>query len=819
MLWLALALVLAAGLATAQTPVGPATASAGAVQGPTASDLDYAAWERLARRAEAMIAGGVASGLLLEQQRAQIVDWRAAFLAAQGSNATRIATLRGQIAALGAAPAEGETEAGEIATRRRELTEQLVQFQAPVLAAEEAYSRADGLVREIDRTLRERQADELMRLWPMPVNPANWPEALRSLGETVTNIWHEGRRNWADADVRADLADKIPLILGLVMFGVALVWRGRRWFERLPYLVQERASARGREIWALLASLGQIVVPVAGVLALTMAARASGLPGPLGTVVLERLTGVAFAVFAARWLGFRVFPKNTLTVAHLGLSDDQRREGRLYATALGMVLALESLRRSVMDPLRSPEQATAVLAFPIILLAGILLYRMGQLLRHHANLPSAEDEPRGYRDRLIGLVARVTMIAAVVGPLLAGVGYVSAGVALVYPAAISLALVALLFIVQTLVADVFALFARGEGDGRDGLVPVLVAFVLTLASLPLFALIWGARSSDISEVWTRLREGFAIGQTRISPADFLWFAVIFGLGYMATRLFQGALRSTILPKTTLDRGGQNAILAGTGYVGIFLAALIAINATGIDLSGLAIVAGALSVGIGFGLQNIVSNFVSGIILLIERPVSEGDWIEVGGVQGTVKSISVRSTRIQTFDRTDVIVPNTDLIAGQVTNWTRYNLTGRLIVPVGVAFGTDTRAVERILREIAEAQPLVILNPAPVVAFMGFGADAMNFEVRVILRDVNFTLSVRSEINHQIVQRFAEEGVEIPFAQSEITLRNAPEIAALLQAGATVAAPAPALGKRRAPAARRGRAAPPVPTPPDPEGQA
>jgi potassium-dependent mechanosensitive channel len=753
-LGLALAVLAAPVLAQDQTGENPPAAMEPAADG---AQLDYALWERMAERAEAEIENRNTSSARMEEIRGQLAQWRAALLNAQSANSARIATLRQQIAALGPVPTDGVAEAEEISARRQELAGQLVRLQAPGIAAEEAYRRADGLIDEIDRTLRERQADQLLQLWPSPLNPGNWPEAAIGFADTAQRLWDETIEAWEDPKARGELFNNLPLILVLVVVAVALVVFVRRWTEGFAERLLEGASVRGRHFWALLASLGGIILPTLGVVALSWALLASGMLGEVGGRIAGALPSAGFVLFAAAWLGARAFPRVQGDAPVLPLPAERRAEGRFLSVLMGLVIGADMLRSAAMDAQAYSDATTSVMSFPILLTGGLVLMRLGRTLR---KTREADEKGTSYSLRLIQLLARALTVLGILGPVLAGFGYVQAAEAVIYPAMLSFALVTFLFILQRLIGDAWALLTKSDGTGRDALVPVLAGFGLSIASLPVLALIWGARFSDLTELWTRFTEGFQLGSTTISPSNFMVFAVVFVIGYMLTRLFQGALRTTILPKTRMDQGGQTALVAGIGYVGIFLAALIAINAAGIDLSGLAIVAGALSVGIGFGLQQIVSNFISGIILLVERPVSEGDWIEVGGVQGKVRAISVRSTRIETFDRNDVIVPNADLITGRVTNWTRFNLSGRIIVPVAVAMGSNTHVVEKILKEIAEEQPLAILNPPPLIAFMGYTATQLNFEIRVILRDVNFSLQVRSDINHRILERLGAEGIHI-----------------------------------------------------------
>ena len=751
-------LVWLTGAAVAQEPVLP----------------DFDQWETVASTAEEAIDAPDTTETMLEVQRARLVDYRAKFDAARNLNAARISALREQLAALGTPPeGEGaEPESPEVAANREELNRQLNTLLTPVQRAEAAYLRADALIGQIDVALRERQTEQLMEVVPTPLNPVHWRTAIDDLATAAGEIAAEAPD---DADTaRRSLRSSLPAVLGLTILGLVLILRGHHWSTTIVGRLQQ-FGARGFGIWRFVVSLLRIILPTVGLVLLAMAILATDWLGPRGSALVQLLPVIGGAMLGVRWVAERVFSRDE-DEALILLPRPERKAVRFYVSIITVTVILGAIIRAIFDGQQPAETTEAVLRLPVMLLSAFALFRIGRILHGHSE-PVPEDTPASEEPR-VSTLSRVVrglglgaMIVAVVAPLLLISGYYNAAVSLLPPYVTTLVLLGLVMTLQRFLADVYGAMTGQGVQARDALMPVFFGLILLLLSLPVMALAWGARVTDLTELWALFSRGFAFGETRIRPTDFLSFAVIFVIGYAATRLIQGALRSNVLPKTRMDIGGQNAIVSGIGYVGIFLAALLAITGAGIDLSALAYVAGALSVGIGFGLQNVVSNFVSGIILLIERPISEGDWIEVGGQMGYVRDISVRSTRIETFDRTDVIVPNADLISGTVTNYTRGNTVGRLIVPVGVAYGTDTKRVEGILQEIAQAQPIVLTNPPPAVLFLNFGADALEFEVRCYLRDVNWMMKVKNDINHAIAARFKEEGIEIPFAQRDLWLRN------------------------------------------------
>jgi small-conductance mechanosensitive channel len=304
---------------------------------------------------------------------------------------------------------------------------------------------------------------------------------------------------------------------------------------------------------------------------------------------------------------------------------------------------------------------------------------------------------------------------------------------------------------------------------------LIISLLLWTGLIGILVVIWKIPDNYTQTLISYITTGFTIGSVDIKPLRVLQAILIFPILLTINAWFRKGLEHRWFTRTQMERGTRESMSTIVSYIGISIAVIISLSIAGLDFSKLALIAGALSVGIGFGLQNIVNNFVSGLILLFERPIKTGDWIQVGTVEGYVRKISIRSTQIQTFDRSDVIVPNSDLISGTVTNWMLYDQRGRIRVPVGVAYGSNTQLVKELLLEVANKHERVIKNPmlapTPVVFFLGFGDSSLNFDLRCHISNIDTRIATISEINFAIDEIFRKNGIEIPFPQRDLHVRD------------------------------------------------
>ena len=738
-----------------------------AQQGNTA--LDYNDWDATAEMVEEALLDGTVSELFLITLRDEIAERRAEFQLAQNVNETRLKNLSDQLVSLGEKPEEG-TEAIEISERRNQLINQIDRLMVPRIRALEAFKRADGLIGEIDIFLRAQKTDNLLQIEKTPLDFRIWPNAFAGFNERIGEMFIEVVDAWNTPAVKEQFRGKIVTIIGLFAVVIVLLTQGFKWIDRLSVTVKKRQDETSHGLATYLRSLMKVANIFLCLYLVLLAWQASQLYGTQTKYLAENILWSVLPIFGALWIALRIFPVDKGETSPIEVPSYLCKQAQVLTLVVGITLALWFINFDLqwMEPFG--ETTTTVSTFILSSILAGSSFWIGHILSKRPIQVTSEPEP-AFKQVLQIRTGQLLMLISAISLILSIIGYRSASNALLFPSILSFGLVAGLILTFEAVRDFCAIIAEDSVSGHDGLVAVAINAALILGSVPLFALIWGARMANLTEVWTQFKSGVKLGDVQISPGALLALIVVFVIGYIITRVIQRTLKNKILPKTKMDTGGQNAIVSGFGYAGIFVAALIAITFAGIDLSSLAIVAGALSVGIGFGLQNIVSNFVSGIILLIERPISVGDWIEVGGNMGTVTNISVRSTSIQTFDKSDLIIPNADLIAGTVTNYTRGNSIGRVILPVGVAYGNDTRKISELLQSIVEGHPMVTKNPPPSVVFQGFGADSLNFEIRAVLSDINYGLSVKSELNHQITESFADNNIEIPFAQRDIWIRN------------------------------------------------
>ena len=663
---------------------------------------------------------------------------------------------------LGPAPAkDAPAESAEIAGQRKELTDEFNDIDGELKQARVLTVKTDQLGDRVAQKRHALYANELFARSASILDPSFWTEVYRALPielrsiEALVDAWseHHTRPRWAGA----------ALIIVVI---IAIVIVLTRWW--LPRLIGEPSNTRSAKAWAALWVFIWFAIrtPLAGFAAL-LALTTFGLL----TVRLEQIAQGVVAGMAAAAFGHGV-ARGLLAPEHphrrLVQEDDETAlcfyNHLLWASrALGVLIVLQVIHKTLFAPLVITVATNALFAATTAAFLVHLVLRLGTIKKNRGEALVAASWAHP-----LGLLMAVLIGIA----LVAGYAGVAAFISLrvIVAAAVFSALFLLLVITQTLFASINEQTPKGqmlaESLGIDprtlglsgALLSALIRVILIATSFLLIIGPWEVSTADLFDTVRNIPFGFKIGEIRVSFQAILAAILVLVLLLVLMRIIQRWLERELLPRTGLEPSLQLSIVTIFGYVGAITAIALALSGLGFDLQKIALIAGALSVGIGFGLQSIVSNFVSGLILLTERPIRVGDSIVVKGEEGWVRRVRVRATEIETFDRASVIIPNSEFITGVVKNWTRANRLGRIVVKVGVSYETDPDRVRDILTDIANAHPQIVQTPPPAAYLVAFGETQLEFELRCVVAEVEKGLSVRSELHYAIIQKFREAGI-------------------------------------------------------------
>lgn len=763
-----------------------------------------------------------------------------------GSAGRRLDVVRKQLKKLGEPPGkEAPSEPTAVTRLREDLQQRVAEARAQSMRAELVAAKAQDLLNAIAEWKQARVRARILQRSPPSVSwdvwRQAWADGLAFIRDVVTSpvAW------WQERQQQDRLPMRLLWILLLPVIGVLVGWPIRRYivhhFGRDP---AESDPGHARRLLAACADgVANAVMPVVIILlAMAVLAWLGVLSGLFAYLVYAIATasaafltvyGLARAALSPQLVQWRIVPV-------------EPAYARALLRAVGTVIALLAFATVLLATAWTSDHLTPQLEAVFYLIqatitAAALFWlltpkywassivasqRLGTAAEHAEVL---ETETEGEADAVAEVgeprwlrLVRALRWLVLLTPFLALAGYGRLTFHLQSRLVATGALIGIGLLLRLSLHEALEHILAGRrrrrrrrrGGGQETSVKVTVFWaglgidILLLVPLVyVLLLVYGVPLSTLMLWSQQLLEGITIGSITISLADVLIALVVLVAGIFATNLVRRWTVSRLLPNTKLDSGARDSIAAGTSYIGVGLAIVLAIAALGIDFSNLALIAGALSLGIGFGLQNVVQNFAAGILLLIERPIKVGDWVVVGTTEGTVKHISVRSTEIETFNRSSVFVPNSDLIANNVTNWTHTTPMARLILPVHVAHGSDPRQVEQVLLRCAREQPHVLRFPESYVWFRGFGDWALKFELRVYMDNADNWVIVDSGLYFAIEAALREAGIIIPFPQRDVHMRSDEATGSRLERGA---APDDAGGAQPAPAPARQGVRPPAP---------
>ncbi len=713
--------------------------------------------------------------------------------------------------ALGPPPAEGQpAEAAEVKAERAKLETELVAISALKGRSDLLVAKANLLLRQLDEVRIKAFAQELLERSNSLLRRSTWeavPSSLATLRSSINARLTPRNLSGDDEDQTRRFLLGLGALVVLIA-AVPVIRRLRSWLDRRRAAGQGAIPYGQRVVAAVLETALRFFLPSFALLFVLLTFLAVVANSTWGAVfepmAISLACGVALACFLAA-VGHAAISHKLPNWGIVLLSPPSARalyRRWLVASAfLGFILTLRMITRDLQpDPvLESIANALEALIGSLILLS-LLPARLWQRAEADEATPEPEERDDGEDSetasgssfawlgearwlRLVALFcALVVLIAAVLGYValsdyialafmtIVGVGFIL----LVLRQAIRESLHDFLFRQQKKSGGWLRLFVKTERGLRFFEFLLFAALDLLLLLIALFAVLPSlGMAEDEIQVWLySILQGFSLAGVTVKPLNILLAVAVFVAILGITRFVQRRLRRGVLATITPENSVQQSISTGIGYVGVIAAILLGINVVGFDLTNLALIAGALSVGIGFGLQNIVSNFVSGIILLIERPIKVGDWVVVGTNEGIVKRISVRATEIETWQRSSVLVPNSDLVSTAVTNWTHKNKLGRVDIAVRVPFGTDPQLVHDLLMKAAGDCKKVLARPASYVYFKAFSPDGMDFDIRVYVHDIyEMVIEVANEVRMAVVKHFGEAGIEMALPQRVVHLAD------------------------------------------------
>ncbi len=694
----------------------------------------------------------------------------------------RVTAMKARLDQLGPKPEKGESP--DISRERDTLDASFTQndglFKRTKVLAVKAQQDATYIAKR-QRTLF---ATSLFQRSASLLNPPLWFAVMR---ETPGNIADIGRLfdQWLSAFNRDLTGGRLvtfwAIVLGVVVLYWPLTWAARRFMARETRI---DAPDRWRKIvgacWTSLTVAGlMIAVMYAVAYVFSFVALADTRFTPIYDALQWGVIHIALAAGLSR--GLLAPGRSKWRLVNLdGVTAD-----KLVRVAIGvaLIVSLSRLIEALNEVIyASYEFSVAVRGVGALLVAAGLALALVDLGDDPeadnpdaaADAPGAEVATPTQRRDIYGLVRTLawTLILVITVAVLAG--YVYFASFLVEQMSLIAIVAVVLYLVVCLTDESCALgFQPTSRVGRNlvhtvGLrretldqLPVVLSGAARLALFGIALLVvaapWGMQSTDLSSNLEAIFFGFKVGDFTVSLEGIAVALISFLIILAATRGIQNWLEDRYLPTTRLDAGLRNSIKTSLGYLGLVIALAVAAGDLGLDFQKLAIVAGALSVGIGFGLQSIVNNFVSGLILLWERAVRVGDWVIVGADQGYVRKINVRSTEIETFDRAAVIVPNSNLVSGVVKNLMRADRVGRLQIELTVHATADPEKVRDVLLAITGDNEAVLSLPSPSVRFTNLTASAMTFDLYCYVADVEASARTKSDLYFEICRRFRKNG--------------------------------------------------------------